>query len=68
MFWLTNLYQKEVMEYQQVSGIEDDVQKRLAERNLISMKVIPDGTLSCLCIFHLAVCITQGIKALRRIK
>ena len=31
MFWLTNLYQKEVMEYQQASRTEDDVQKiRLA--------------------------------------
>ena len=69
MFWLTNLYQKEVMEYQQASGIEDDVQKKtFTGRNLISIKVITDGVLSWLCIFHLAVCITQGIKALRRIK
>ena len=27
VFWLTNLYQKEVLEYQQASGIDDDVQK-----------------------------------------
>ena len=27
VFWLTNLYQKEVMEYQQASGTEDDVQR-----------------------------------------
>ena len=27
MSQLTNLYQKEVMEYQQASGIKDDVQK-----------------------------------------
>ena len=27
VFWLTNLYQKEVMKYQQASGIEDNVQK-----------------------------------------
>ena len=30
--------------------------------------VSANGVLSCLCIFHLAVCITRGIKALRRIK
>ena len=35
------------MEYQQASGTEDDVQKiRLAEKNLISIKVITDGMLS----------------------
>ena len=47
MFWLTNLYQKEVMKYQQASGPEDDVQKiRLAGRNLISIKVITDVVVS----------------------
>ena len=42
--------------------------KTFAGRNLISIKVITDGMLTWLCIFHLAVCITQGIKAPRRIK
>ena len=27
LFWLTNIYQKEVMEYQQASETEDYVQK-----------------------------------------
>ena len=42
--------------------------KTLTRRNLILIKVITDGMLSWLCIFHLAVCITQGIKAPRKIK
>ena len=42
--------------------------KTFAGRNLMSIKVTTDGMLSWLCIFHLAVCITQGIKTPRRIK
>ena len=42
--------------------------KTSAGRNLILIKVVTDGVLSCLCISHLAVCITQGIKVPRRIK
>ena len=49
LFWLTNIYQKEVTKYQQASGIEDDVQKmRLLQKKhtLISIKVITDRMLS----------------------
>ena len=48
LFWLTNLYQKEVIKYQQASGPEYNVQKNktLAGRNLVSIKVNTDGILS----------------------
>ena len=35
LFWLTNLYQKEVIKYQQASRPEDNVQK---------IRLLPEGT------------------------
>ena len=64
LLWLTNLYQKEVIKYQQASRPEDNVQKiRLAGKNLVSIKGNTDGMLSRLCVFHFAQCTAQGIKA-----